>query len=186
MAEALDKILPLIRTRQYDKVFEILVDFQIGPDTVDTQQRQFLWYVVAHLDNARGKQEEFLECIHRLIKFGMNINHCDKYNETVLHLAAHRNHSYGCQLLIDQGATVDCKNNDDMTPLDFAMNFFEPKPQWLEAISTLLKVGADPYRKFLPESGWKSPADSAKQRGGELEKLFFDTLKEIGKDKPPK
>ncbi len=56
------------------------------------------------------------DCIHSLLDQGKDINETDQFGNTPLHLAAQRGDLQLLIMLVENGAEVNCKNNNDETP----------------------------------------------------------------------
>lgn len=56
------------------------------------------------------------DCIHSLLEQGKDINETDQFGNSPLHLAAQRGDLQLLIMLVENGAEVNCKNNNDETP----------------------------------------------------------------------
>jgi len=78
-----------------------------------------------------------------LIEYGFDITFSNKYQETLLHVAAYKGMEDMCILLIRWGLDVNAKNKDSETPLCMACKQRKASIVWL-----LLRGGADPEPSF--------------------------------------
>ena len=67
----------------------------------------------------------------------VDVNHCNRYNDTALHCAARELHPEVVQVLIDAGADIDTRNNDGHSPLHCASTSGA-----LEVVKVLVEAGA--------------------------------------------
>jgi ankyrin repeat protein len=81
------------------------------------------------------------------IESGSDVNATDPEKSlTALHMAAYNGHSEIVKLLIDHGATIDCRDNEGKTPLIHACTDAFP-----ETVEILLDAGADVNAKESTE-----------------------------------
>jgi ankyrin repeat protein len=71
--------------------------------------------------NTKGSESEALEALKLTVGLGLAINRENDRGETALHGAASRGADTLVQYLADQGATLNAKTKQGLTPLDFAM-----------------------------------------------------------------
>jgi uncharacterized protein len=95
--------------------------------------------------NTKGSESEALEALKIAIEAGLDLKQANSRGETALHGAAARGADTIVQFLVDHGAAMNAKNNQKMTPLDFAMgkNSFAQLPVPHEStVGLLKKLGA--------------------------------------------
>lgn len=71
--------------------------------------------------NTKGTEKEALEGLKILVGLGLDINRTDNRGETALHGAADRGADTIVEYLAGQGAQLNAKTKQGLTPLDFAM-----------------------------------------------------------------
>jgi len=71
--------------------------------------------------NTKGSESEALEAVKLTVGLGLDINRENDRGETALHGAASRGADTLVQYLVDQGASLNAKTKQGLTPLDFAM-----------------------------------------------------------------
>lgn len=71
--------------------------------------------------NTKGSESEALEAVKLTVGLGLDINRENDRGETALHGAASRGADTLVQYLADQGASLNAKTKQGLTPLDFAM-----------------------------------------------------------------
>jgi uncharacterized protein len=71
--------------------------------------------------NTKGLESEALEALKLTVGLGLDINRENDRGETALHGAASRGADTLVQYLADQGASLNAKTKQGLTPLDFAM-----------------------------------------------------------------
>jgi len=113
-------------------VLKILLENGADKFKVNNQGQSFLHQLAVKLLN----KETQCEIAQILIDSGLDVNCCDKEQNTPLHLAAEKGRSELCQLLIDNGANVNAWNHN-ATPLLIAVAHRHP-----ETVETLLLGGA--------------------------------------------
>jgi len=91
--------------------------------------------------NTKGSESEALEALKIAIEAGLDLKQANSRGETALHGAASRGADTIVQFLVDHGAAMNAKNNQKMTPLDFAMgkNSFAQLPVPHDSTVALLK-----------------------------------------------
>jgi ankyrin repeat protein len=91
--------------------------------------------------NTKGSESEALEALKIAIDAGLDLKQPNSRGESALHGAASRGADTIVQFLVDHGAALNVKNNQKMTPLDFAMgkNSFAQLPVPHESTVALLK-----------------------------------------------
>merc|ERR1711911_412062 len=90
------------------------------------------------------------ECILMLGKMGADVNQRENYGNTALHYAAQKYHSIFAESLIGLGAEIDPKDNENATPLRWAIGYYLG-PRY-STITTLIKHGASLQK--AKESSW--------------------------------
>ena len=71
--------------------------------------------------NTKGTEKEALEGLKIMVGLGLDINRADNRGETALHGAADRGADSIVEYLASQGAQLNAKTKQGLTPLDFAM-----------------------------------------------------------------
>ena len=71
--------------------------------------------------NTKGSESEALDAVKLTVGLGLDINRENDRGETALHGAASRGADTLVQYLVDQGASLNAKTKQGLTPLDFAM-----------------------------------------------------------------
>jgi ankyrin repeat protein len=71
--------------------------------------------------NTHGDEASALESVKLALSLGIDIQRRNGRGETALHGAAYRGADSIAEYLIQQGANLDVKNNQGLTPLDYAM-----------------------------------------------------------------
>jgi ankyrin repeat protein len=94
----------------------------------------------------------------------VRVNSVGCSNDTPLHVMAWREDSEAIKLLVDAGANVNAIGDMSETPLHVAV-----KKGSLEIVETLLAAGA---RTDLRSEFGKTAADSAHEKGGDIETIF--------------
>jgi ankyrin repeat protein len=91
--------------------------------------------------NTKGSESEALEALKIAIEAGLDLKQANSRGESALHGAASRGADTIVQFLVDHGAAMNAKNNQKMTPLDFAMgkNSFAQLPVPHDSTVALLK-----------------------------------------------
>ena len=91
--------------------------------------------------NTKGSESEALEALKIAIEAGLDLKQANSRGETALHGAASRGADTIVQFLVDHAAALNAKNNQKMTPLDFAMgkNSFAQLPVPHDSTVALLK-----------------------------------------------
>jgi ankyrin repeat protein len=91
--------------------------------------------------NTKGTESEALEALKITIEAGLDVKQANSRGETALHGAASRGADTIVQFLVDHGAPLNVKNNQKMTPLDFALgkNSFAQLPVPHDSTVALLK-----------------------------------------------
>ena len=91
--------------------------------------------------NTKGSESEALEALKIAIEAGLDLKQANSRGESALHGAASRGADTIVQFLVDHAAALNVKNNQKMTPLDFAMgkNSFAQLPVPHESTVALLK-----------------------------------------------
>lgn len=68
-----------------------------------------------------GKYQD-VEVTFQQLEF-LNINHGDRYGNTLLHIASQNGHKRLCKLFLRKGADLNVQNNSGLTCLHFAFGF---------------------------------------------------------------
>ena len=91
--------------------------------------------------NTKGSESEALEALKIAIEAGLDLKQANSRGESALHGAASRGADTIVQFLVDHAAALNAKNNQKMTPLDFAMgkNSFAQLPVPHDSTVALLK-----------------------------------------------
>jgi ankyrin repeat protein len=76
---------------------------------------------VSWADKIRGTEAQALEAVKLCAASGLDVNTATDKGDTALHGAANRGADSIVKYLAEQGATLDVKNKQGMTPLDLAM-----------------------------------------------------------------
>ena len=132
----------LLKERKYDEIKEFLV--KNGTDEinkVDEHGIHPIWYVVS----SRGKfNQDLLEC---LIICGMEINHPNRYGQTMLSWATESGFEELFIILMNFEPNLDKQDFTGNTALHEAVHFLRT-----EFVKVLLDAGADPNIK--DKDGW--------------------------------
>jgi ankyrin repeat protein len=91
--------------------------------------------------NTKGSESEALEALKITLEAGLDVKQANSRGVTALHGAAERGADTIVQFLADRGAPLNVKNNQKMTPLDFALgkNSFAQLPVPHDSTVALLK-----------------------------------------------
>jgi ankyrin repeat protein len=91
--------------------------------------------------NTKGSESEALEALKITLEAGLDVKQANSRGLTALHGAAERGADMIVQFLADRGASLNVKNNQKMTPLDFALgkNSFAQLPVPHDSTVALLK-----------------------------------------------
>ena len=120
--------------------------YRIGPNTKNPKGRNPLFLVLEYYYHNQEKGKKIFKFIETLIKAGADPNCQDKYQLTLLHFAVLYGSPELCQLLLNNGANPNILSEEDSTPLDYSIEYYENE-NFPECLSILLLGGADP---FLP------------------------------------
>ncbi len=99
-------------------------------------------------DHASSDQQSLLAILEDLLHHGATVNATTNRNETPLHFAARANNGVAIRILVNRASQLEIKNfinmrdSDGNTPLSIAY-----KNQSREAVTELLKLGANPFLK---------------------------------------
>ncbi|MQM03264.1 hypothetical protein Taro_036044 [Colocasia esculenta] len=101
--------------------------FNVGPANRGSMDQAHAEYEV----NGEGLREAIknsdAKAVRRLLNQGVDPNYCDKQGLSLLHLAAVFNQTEIVFILMEQGASVECKNAQGETPLDCAPTMLQYK-----------------------------------------------------------
>ncbi|KAK1288362.1 hypothetical protein QJS10_CPB19g02015 [Acorus calamus] len=101
--------------------------FNLGQETNGNVQNSQIEYEV----NGEGAREAIknqdITALKKLLNEGVDANFCDKQGLSLLHLAAVFNQTEIAFVLMDHGASLDCKNAQGETPLDCAPTMLQYK-----------------------------------------------------------
>ena len=184
MGELIDEVIGDIRKGDFSRILNTLQKYKIGIHTVDTYSCTFLWCVGAciHIFNSPEENKNIVACMQFLIDHGADVNYRTNDGETVLYLVAglERSNPEAVEMLIRNGADVNCVDKDGSVPLVRAIAGF--KDGYPETVTPLLKAGADPYHKLGEKFFYNTPAEMAaewvKDNQTQLKTTFFNALKD--------
>ncbi len=141
----------------------VLLKLEYGTDIEVENDWDLLWYLLRNdkkeliedliengfdlnIDNLgdtlliRASRYGFLLIIDKLIKYGVDINAQNVFEDTPLILASRNNHLGSVRLLLENGADPNMNNHNHFTALYWANHYNNPK-----IIKLLMRYGAKEY-----------------------------------------
>lgn len=153
----MDQITPFIYDGDFDRAFEILDEFRIGPNTMNPRDRNFVyWLIEAQSKHGRSTTEEqrqmFFEFSKLFVDRGVELDHQDRYGITLLNWSVWTSCSDMCLFLLERGASPNIADINGLPPLGYSMT---SSARWNDRemvnkaapiiVPALLRAGADPY-----------------------------------------
>jgi len=171
----------------FSGILETLDKCKIDLHTVDPYGCTFLWAIGSGINKYYSSKQNsnLVACMQFLIDHGADVNHRVQGGETVLFLVA--DNPEAVEMLLRNGADVNCLNENGDSPLVKAIASFEDK--YPETITPLLKAGADPYLKLNKEKKGFDTFEElidllmrmGKGKNTQLKATFFKAMKDLGK-----
>ena len=135
--------LLLVMEREWLSTAQILLELGADANAVDSINGKTLLHVLS--ENEIKPEDDIIELVLLLLKYGAEVNSLDKDNQTPLHLAVLRqDHLKLAEIFLKHGADANAVNNDGMTPLRILFeSWIIEEGDVLNHASILLKYGAE-------------------------------------------